>query len=91
MNTLDLIASLVIGAYLIGVVVKGNTQKLLSLAKRDKAFLKWAIALAILWYLYNVPELKGPVGLLIFAALLAFFMGNLTAIQGGVSVLWNNL
>ena len=91
MNTLDLIASIVIGAYLIGVVVKGNTKNLLTLAKRDRAFLKWAVALAILWYLYGIPELRGPVSLLIFAAILAFFMGNLSAIQGGVGMLWGKL
>lgn len=91
MNSLDLIASLVIGSYLIGAVVRGNTGPLLELAKRDKAFLKWAIAVAALYYLYGIPELQGAASLLIFAAFLGMVLVNFTNIKSGMSTFWNSL
>jgi chromate transport protein ChrA len=65
---LDTIAGLIIGVFLLTVAVKGNTKEMMALAKRDKAFLQWAIAVGILVYLYSIPSLKSTMGLLIAAA-----------------------
>lgn len=68
MNIMDTLAGVSMGLYLLIVVVKGNTKDMLALASRDRGFLQWAIALGILWYLYSIPELRGPVSMLILAA-----------------------
>lgn len=91
MNALDLLSSLVIGSFLITVVVRGNTKDLIDRAKEDKAFLKWAIAVGILYYMYSIPELKTTVGLIIFAAFIAFFMLNLNNIKSNASSIWTTL
>lgn len=68
MNAMDTLAGISFGFYLLMVAVKGNTKAMLELANRDKGFLQWAIALGILWYLYDIPELRGVVSMLILAA-----------------------
>lgn len=91
MNSLDLIAALTIGSYLITAVVKGRTSELMRLAARDKAFIKWAIAVAALYYLYGIPELQGAASLLIFAAFLGMLLINFENIKSGMSTFWNTL
>lgn len=96
MNSLDLIASIGVGAFLITVVFKGNTYKLLERMQSDKDFLKWAIALAALYYLYGIPELRGTIGLLITVAILAFFLNiagsqNFATFKSGFASLWNSI
>ena len=68
MSFLDTIAGLAVGAFLLAVAVQGNSKKFVETIKRDKAFLQWAVAIGILFYLYTIPELKGPIGMLIIAA-----------------------
>lgn len=68
MNAMDTLAGVSFGFYLLMVVIKGNSKAMVELAYRDRGFLQWAIALGILWYLYGIPELKGPVSMLILAA-----------------------
>lgn len=91
MNSLDTLAGISFGGFLLMVAVKGNTPAMFELAKRDKSFLQWAIAVGILMYLYKVPELKGIVSMLI---LLAFVGLGLIAgdniIKSGRSF-WNSL
>lgn len=70
MNSLDTLAGVAIGCFLLAVAVRGNSSALIETAKHDRAFLKWAIAVGILMYLYGIPEIKGPIALLIFAAFL---------------------
>lgn len=84
MNAIDTLAGVAVGAFLLAVAVNGNSPELIELAKRDKAFLKWAIALGILMYLYSIPEIKGPVSLLIFAAFIGLGLtaGSNIAEQG---------
>lgn len=73
-DSLDIISGLAVGAFLLAVVVKGNSDALVKQAIADKAFLKWAIAIGILFYLRDVPDLKGPVSLLITAAFIGLFL-----------------
>lgn len=73
-DTLDVISGIAVGAFLLTVVVKGNSNALVQQAIADKAFVKWAIAIGILFYLRDVPDLKGPVTLLITAALIGLFL-----------------
>lgn len=68
MSSLDLIAAVALGFFLVSIATKGNSSQLIELAKRDKGYLQWAIALGILVYLYKQPELSGVMGMLIFAA-----------------------
>lgn len=56
------------------VVVKGNSSQMVALAESDSGFIKWAIAVGILFYLKNVPELKGPLTEIIVAAFLGLFL-----------------
>lgn len=81
----DTLAGLMVGAYLLGVAINGNTAALIKLAERDKAFLRWGIALAILLYLRNLPDLQGPITLIIAMALigLALLSGPRIAEQAG--------
>jgi hypothetical protein len=72
-DSLDLIAGGAVGVFLLIVVVRGNSPQLVELAKRDKAFLPWVIALGVLFYLRGVKLLNGPVSELIAAALIGLF------------------
>lgn len=85
MNGLDTLAGISIGAFLLAVAVKGNGNKLIDLAKRDRGYLQWAIAVGILYYLYSVPELKESMGLLIAGSFigLGLLAGPKIASEGG--------
>lgn len=76
MNALDLIAGLIIGGYMVGAVTRGKTADLIALAKRDAAFLKWAVALASLFYLRQLQDVTGIADGLIAAAIIAFLLLN---------------
>lgn len=91
MNSIDTLSGVAFGAFLIAVASQGNASKLIDLAKRDKAFLQWAIALAILMYLYSIPELKGPMSALIATSFfgLALMAGDNIAKQG--KIFWDSL
>ncbi|MHB8387517.1 MAG: hypothetical protein ACYDAO_09385 [Thermoplasmataceae archaeon] len=91
MTFFDVLAGLIIGAYLLTIAVKGNTSKLIDLAKQDKAFLKWALAVALLAYLYRVKELRGVIGLLIVAAFVGFGLKNYSSIEKNAVSFWDSL
>lgn len=91
MSALDLIAGLIVGGYLVGVVVRGNTGELIELAKRDKAFLKWAIAIAALFYLRQFAGTQGIIDGLISAAIVGFLLANITAIKKNASEIWTTI
>jgi hypothetical protein len=88
---LDTLAGLILGAFLLAVAVQGNSGKMLDLAKRDKAFLKWAIAVGILMYLYSIPELKDSAGLLIAAAFIGLGIGVGPQIGQQATEFWKSL
>lgn len=90
-STLDILSGAALGAYLISVAAHGNSSALLAEATQDKAFLKWAIAVAILYWLYSVPALKGPVSLLIAAAFIGLAFTSGTAISAQASSFWQSL
>lgn len=73
-DSLDLIAGGAVGVFLLVVVVRGNSSQLVTLAERDKGFLKWAIALGILFWLRGIKLLSGPLTELIAAALIGLFL-----------------
>jgi hypothetical protein len=73
-DSLDVISGIAVGAFLLTVVVKGNSNALVEQAIADKAFLKWAVAIGILFYLRGVNDLRGPVTLLISAAFIGLFL-----------------
>jgi len=91
MSFFDVIAGLVVGSYLLTVAVKGNTAKLFETAREDKAFLQWALAVALLAYLYRVQELRGIVSLLIVAAFVGFGLKNYKSIEDGAGKFWLEL
>ena len=88
---LDTLSGVVIGLYLLSVVIKGNTGDMVKLAKRDKAFLQWAVAVGILMYLHGVPELRGPVRTIIVLAFFGLFLSKSEAIKENVGLFWNQL
>lgn len=91
MNSIDLIAGGAVGGYLLTVAIKGNTSRFFELAKRDKAFLKWGIAVAILGYLYTLPNLHQAVGFIIAMAFLGLFLTKGTEIVQGIDNFWKFL
>lgn len=91
MNSLDLIAGLIIGGFMVGAVSRGKTADLIELAKRDAGFLKWAIALAALFYIRELPDVSGIANGLIAAALIGFLLANITTIADNASQVWDSL
>ena len=91
MKGIDTLASMLLGAYLLAVAGQGNAQKLLNQAKIDKGFLQWAAAIAILRYLYTIPELKGVTTALMTVAVVAFLIKAGTPFSQAVSKVWNSL
>ena len=91
MSALDTIAGVAVGAYLVAVAVNGNSAALIDQAKKDKAFLKWGVAVGIAAYAYSIPEAKGPVTLIIFAAFLGLFLNNGAKIVNSASQFWDAL
>lgn len=88
---LDTLAGLLIGAFLLTVAVRGNSGKLVDLAKRDHAFLQWAIAVGVLYYLYNVPQLHDVMGWLIVLAFLGLFLTSGPKIAEQATNFWHSL
>ena len=91
MNSIDLIAGGAVGGYLLTVAMRGNTAKFFALAKRDKAFIKWGIAVAVLGYLYTLPNMHQAIGLIIAMAFLGLFLTNGSKIADGVDNFWKFL
>lgn len=91
MSTLDTIAGVAIGGYLISVAINGNSQKLIDQAKADKGFLKWAVAVGIAVYMYRVPGMAGPVTMIIAAAFIALFLKNGAKIADQANAFWSSL
>ena len=91
MNALDLIAGLIIGGFMVGAVARGKTADLIALAKRDAGFLKWAIALAALFYIRQLPDINGIATGLTAAALIAFLLLNINSISKNAAQIWNSL
>jgi RsiW-degrading membrane proteinase PrsW (M82 family) len=90
-DSLDVLSGVAIGVFLLAVVVKGNSKKLVALAEEDKSFLPWAIAVGILFYLRGVPELKGPVTELIGAAFIGLFLLGSSTIIPQVKSFWQSI
>jgi hypothetical protein len=90
-DSLDVVSGIALGVFLLTVVVKGNSPKLVELALRDKGFVKWAIAIGILFYLRDIPEMKGPVTLLIAAAFIGLFLLTGSQIAAQASTFWESL
>lgn len=91
MSALDTIAGIVIGGFLVAVAVNGNSQALIDQAKKDKAFLKWGVAVGIAFYLYKLPGMAEPVTMIIFAAFLALFLQNGTKIAEQANIFWASM
>ena len=91
MSALDTIAGISFGGYLIAVAVNGNTAQLIETAKRDKGFLKWAIAVAILIYIYRLPGMAKPFTSIIFITFLGLFLQNGTKITEQGEKFWHLL
>lgn len=88
MSTLDTLAGVVVGGYLITVAVNGNSKELISQAKKDRGFLKWAVAVGILIYAYKMPGMSEPITLMIVIAFLGLFLQNGNKIVNGASSFW---
>jgi hypothetical protein len=91
MSALDTIAGVAVGGFLIAVAVNGNSHSLVEQASKDRGFLKWAVAVGILAYAYKLPEMSGPVTLIIAIAFLALFLQNGSKIVGEASRFWGSL
>lgn len=85
---LDTLAGVLFGLFLLSVATKGNTQQMIALAKRDKAFVQWAVAVGILIYLNGIPALSGPVKWLILLAFLGLGLTRGEAIKDNLGAFW---
>lgn len=88
---LDTIAGITLGLFLLSVAVKGNTKKMIDLAKRDKAFMQWAIAVGILAYLHGIPELRSTVRMLIVLAFVGLGLSKQDSIKENGLKFWQSL
>jgi hypothetical protein len=91
MSALDTLSGIALGGYLLTVAVRGNSSDLIAQAKKDSGFLKWAVAVGVLSYAYNVPGMSEPVAVLIFIAFLALFIKNGTKIADQANKFWSVL
>lgn len=91
MSALDTVAGCAVGGYLVIVAVKGNSKALIAQAKKDRGFLKWAIAVGILAYAYKMPGMSEPITLIIAIAFLALFLENGAKITSQAAQFWNSL
>lgn len=91
MSALDTVAGIAVGVYLVAVAVNGNSTALIEQAQKDKAFLKWAVAVAIAFYALKVPGMAEPAALIIFAAFFALFLQNGSKITGQAQAFWESL
>lgn len=91
MNSIDTLAGIVLGVFFLAVAVQGNSSKMIDLAKRDKSFLQWAIALGVLLYLHSIPELKGVMSMLIFISLVGLAITSLGPISQNAQAFWASL
>lgn len=93
MGTANGIAALALGAYLLVVVARGNAGQLYTLIKSEAGFIKWGVAVTIVWYLSTRPEMgELGTGLIAIAALgLAIKVANDPTIISGVARVWNAL
>jgi hypothetical protein len=72
----DGVVALLLGAYLLGVLYNGNSEKLVEELKKDKAFLPWIGAIIVVWAL--VEGTKGTqVGPLVQALAVAITVADL--------------
>jgi hypothetical protein len=88
---LDTLAGIVIGVFLLTVASKGKTSEMVALAKRDKTFLQWALAVGILVYLRGIPALAEPVKWVIAMAFLGLFLNKYPEIVKNARTFWDSL
>lgn len=91
MNALDTLSGIAVGGFLITIAVRGNAPELVEQAKKDRGFIKWAVAVGILSYVYGIPGMSEPVAMIIFIAFLALFLKNGTKIANQASQFWSVL
>ncbi len=91
MQGLNTIGSLIAGGFILTVVVNGNTKKMIELAKRDKAFLKWFIAVLILLYFQKSKILGKDFTLIITMAFIGLFVSQGKKISDGFEKFWSYL
>jgi predicted metal-binding membrane protein len=73
MQNLNYFFGTAFGVYLIAVVYHGNGEKLIALLAGQKAFVKWAAALAILMFIEK--QTKSPIaGGFVYAAIVAMLL-----------------
>jgi hypothetical protein len=88
---LDTIAGIAMGLFLLTVASRGKTGNMVDLAKRDRAFLQWAVAVGILVYLHGVPELAGPVRWLIVLSFIGLALTKSDEIKKNAGSFWQSL
>jgi hypothetical protein len=91
MSTLDTIAGIALGSYLVAVSINGNSEAMIEQAKKNTAFLKWGVAVGIAAYLYGIPSMRGPMTLIIAVAFLGLFLQHGTQITQAASDFWGSL
>jgi hypothetical protein len=91
MNSIDSLAGIAVGGFLMTVAVKGKSGDMLELMKRDKGFIKWAFAVSVLGYLYTIKSLHESVGMLIALGFIGLFLLKGNEISKGAQNLWSIL
>lgn len=63
-------AGIIIGMALLIIVINGNSNQLVQLAKRDKDFMLWIGAIIVLFALERYKLISGPVEMLVTVGLI---------------------
>lgn len=86
-------AAVALGAYLLIVIARGNATALYALLQKETGFIKWGVAVALLWYLSTRSEMGNlGTGLLTLAVLgVAMKVTSDPAILGAIERAWNRL
>jgi len=92
MNNTDAVAGIFFGLFLVATVMHGNSGVLVKYAKRDVAFVKWAIAIALLILIRNNSgNDRSLVNLLIIGAFVALGLNAGPSIAKNASAFWQSL
>jgi hypothetical protein len=87
------IAAVAVGAFILTALVKGNGSQLWTMVKGETGFIKWGIAVAIIWWIATRKEFGSIGPMLIFVAVIgvAFKIATDPTIMSGITNAWNAL
>lgn len=87
------IGAIAIGAFLLTAIIRGNGSQLATLLKGEGGFIKWSIAVGILWFIATRKDI-GPIGPALITVVVlgvAIKLANDPTLLSGITGTWNAL